>query len=60
MWRRWRCIQRLYMGASMPIDSITCALRSEPSAYCCAAMAERLAATNEGWVFFSLSHPMNT
>jgi hypothetical protein len=32
-----------WMSRSMPMDSITWALRSEPSAYCCAAIAVRLA-----------------
>ena len=48
------------MSRSMPMDSMTCALRSEPSAYCCAAMAARLAATSGGCVFCSFSQPMNT
>ena len=39
----------------MPIDSITSALRSVPSAYCCAAMALRLASISTGLVLRSLN-----
>ena len=44
----------------MPIASITSALRSEPSAYCWAAIAERLASVSGGLVLRSLSHASPT
>ena len=45
------------MLPNIPIDSITCALRSVPSAYCWAAMALRLAANKGGWVLRSFNQP---
>ena len=39
----------------MPMDSITSALRSEPSAYCCAPMEARLACASGGCELRSLS-----
>jgi hypothetical protein len=48
------------MSRSMPMDSMTSALRSEPSAYCCAAIAVRLAADSGGCVLRSVSQAMPT
>ena len=45
------------MSRNMPMDSITWALRSEPSAYCWAAMALRLASISVGLVLRSLNQP---
>ena len=45
------------MLPNIPIDSITCALRRVPSAYCWAAMALRLAANKGGWVLRSFNQP---
>ena len=43
------------MSRNMPMDSITWALRKEPSAYCCASIAIRLACISGGLVARSLS-----
>ena len=55
--KKLRClsIHLRWMSRSIPMDSITCALRSDVPAYCCAPMAARLASLRGGWVLRSLS-----
>ena len=51
-----RAIQRRCVSRSMPMDSITSALRNVPSAYCWAEIALRLACIKGGLVLRSLNH----